>query len=130
MWGIMAQHSEQQRYAEKTQVYTSQHKIQMEQEKNFLLSWSTELRLVNTSFPFPYIGRGRSHLSVNLFLSLTLSHHYLCRNAFPSGPTLSFHYALRYVLSDLACPRPLSALLRSNLVCLVVEDEQQYDLPF
>ena len=108
--------------------------------KDFLLSLSTKLRLAYTSFPYPYIGHGRLSLSVNRFLYLTPSHHYLCRNAFPSEPTLSFRYALRFALFDLVCSRPLSATrsaspfptwfvrilcpLRSDLVCLVFGDSQ------
>ena len=71
----------------------------MEQERIFLLSLSTKLRLVNTSFPCPYIGHGRLRLSVNRFLSLTLSHHYYRCNAFTLALPFSFRYALRLAFS-------------------------------
>ena len=123
-----------------TQMYKAQHKTKMEQERIFYYFSVQKLRLAYTSFPCPYIGYGRLRLSVNRFLSLTPSHHYLCRNAFPSEPTLSFRYALRFALFDLVCSRPLSATrsaspfptwfvrilcpLRSDLVCLVFGDSQ------
>ena len=65
-------------------------------------------------------------MSMNRFLSLTLSHNYSCYNAFTLAPPPSFLFALqvprllplRFALSDLACPRPLSALLCSPLCML------------
>ena len=71
-------------------------------------------------------------MSVNCFLSLTSSHHYYRCNAFTPALPLSFRYVLlvpcflplRFALSDLACLRPLSPLLCSALVCLVVRDGQ------
>ena len=75
-----------------TQMYKAQHKKKDGARKDILFILSTKLRPTYTSFPCPYIGHGRLHLSVNRFLSLTPSHHYLCRNAFTSDPTLSFRY--------------------------------------
>ena len=75
-----------------------------------------------TGFPCPYIGHGRLRLSVNLFLSLTPSHHYSCRNTFtpaltfPSVTRSASPFQTRFV--RVLCP------LRSVPVCLVIGDGQ------